>query len=214
MAEDIEVAARERGLMLKPEFSDNLETAAATIKQGGVVIAPSEGVYGLSCSALDENAINRIIKIKERDSGKGLITIAGSIDDLKDIVALDKVDAESKALMQRLWPGPYTFVLPCADALKGRILTGGRDSIAVRVTAFAPMAELVKLSGVPLVSTSANLSGMDAESDFSLISPIILKRVDVALTIPCGDLQGSTSVYDTKTHTLLRKGPQWPEDLK
>ncbi len=214
MTEEIEVVAKERGLMLKPEFTDNLATAATTIKNGGVVITPSEGVYGLSCSAFDENAIKRIIKIKERDSGKGLITIASSIDDLKDIVALDKLDDKSKSLMQRLWPGPYTFVLPCADALKGSILTGGRETIAVRVTAFAPLAELAKLSDVPLVSTSANLSGMDAESDFSLISPIILRRVDVALTIPCGDLKGSTSVYDTKTHTLLRKGPQWPEDLK
>ncbi len=214
MTEEIEVVARERGLMLKPEFTDDLETAAAAIRNGGVVITPSEGVYGLSCSAFDENAINRIIRIKERDSGKGLITIAGSMDDLKDLVALDKVDAESKALMQRLWPGPYTFVLPCVDALKGTVLTGGRDSIAVRVSAFASVTELARLSGVPLVSTSANLSGMDAESDFSLISPVILRRVDVALTVPCGDLKGSTSVYDTLTHTLLRKGHKWPEDLK
>lgn len=211
--EEIEEVAVANGLMSKPIFSKDLDEAARVIKKGGVVITPAEGVYGLSCNALDDEAVKRVIAIKERDSAKGLITLVSSMTDLQGLVEMSQIDQSIIALMRRLWPGPYTFVVPCEKKCSGKMLTGGRNSIAVRVTSFNTLSTLCQKCAVPLVSTSANLSGAEAVSDFSLISPIILRRVDLALTLPCGGLEGSTSVYDTLSHTLLRRGPMWPKEL-
>ena len=166
--EEIEAVAEAKGLLSRPIFSENIDLAASVIKAGGVVICPAEGVYGLSCNALNEEAVKRIIAIKERDGAKGLITLAASMEDLGEVIDTKAMSTDTLALMSRLWPGPYT---------------------------------------------SANLSGADAVSEFSLLSPIILRRVDLALTLPCGGLEGSTSVYDTLSRTLLRKGPLWPKDV-
>lgn len=196
-----------------PEFTSEITKAAEIIASGGVVLCPAEGVYGLSCAALNDDAVGRIIRIKERDSAKGLITMGDSVKALKDIFNFEALPEQSRALMDRLWPGPYTFIVPCTKELHGRALTGGRDTVAVRVTAFEIMAELCRRCACPLVSTSANLSGGEAVSDFEQLSPIVLKRVDLVLKLPCGGLRGSTSIYDTVHQRLVRKGPQWPEDI-
>lgn len=213
MESEFEIIATRAGNGLNPVFSDDLSQAAEVIRRGGVIVCPAEGVYGLSCNALNEDAVARVVRIKERDSAKGLITIASSLQDLESVVDFKNISSKGQNLIKKLWPGPYTFVVPCADLLRGSLLTGGRGSVAVRVTAFKTLADLVRLSGVPLISTSANLSGEQAVSSFDLLSPVILKRTDFALTLPCGGLSGSTSVYDTLGDVLLRKGPQWPEDL-
>lgn len=197
-----------------PEFSSDLARAAEVIGQGGIVLCPAEGVYGLSCAALNDDAVRRVIVIKERDDSKGLITMGDSVESLGGIFDFAALPEKARSLMTRLWPGPYTFVVPCAPDLHGKTLTGGRDTVAVRVTAFETMAELCRLCGTALVSTSANLSGMEAVSEFDELSPIIMKRVDLVLELPCGGLRGSTSIYDTVAGKLVRRGPQWPEELK
>ncbi len=213
MESEVEFIAKQAGIGLNPVFSDDLVQAAEVIRNGGVVVCPAEGVYGLSCNALNEEAVARVVRIKERDSAKGLITIASSLHDLEQVADFKDMSCKGRTLINKLWPGPYTFVVPCANSFRGSLLTGGRGSVAVRITAFETLANLVRLSGVPLISTSANLSGEQAVSSFDLLSPVILKRVDFVLTLPCGGLSGSTSVYDTLSDVLLRKGPQWPEDL-
>lgn len=195
------------------EFCSDLEKAASCIRAGGVAICPAEGVYGISCLAGDDKAVRRVIAMKERDSSKGLITVASSEGQLEGLWDREAVPQKARSLMDRLWPGPFTFVVPCAPELSGSALTGGRGTIAVRLTAFKTLQDLCTLCSSALVTTSANLSGMEAVSDFSLISPIILKRADVALDLPCQGLGGASSVYDATAGALLRRGPQWPEDL-
>lgn len=195
------------------EFASDLEKAAACIKAGGVAICPAEGVYGISCLAGDDKAVRRVIAMKERDSSKGLIIVAADEGQLKGLWDAGAIPAKARALMDRLWPGPFTFVVPCDREFAGSALTGGRGTIAVRLTAFETLSRLCALCGSALITTSANLSGMEAVSDFSLISPIILKRADIALDLPCQGLGGASSIYDAIAGRLIRRGPQWPEDL-
>ena len=195
------------------EFTTDLQKAASCIKAGGVAVCPSEGVYGISCLARDDKAVRRVIAIKERDSSKGLITVASSESQLERLWDEGAIAQSSRALMRRLWPGPFTFVVPCTNDFKASVLTGKRGTIAVRLTAFETLRELCDLCGEALVTTSANLSGSAAVSDFDLISPLILKRVDLALSLPCQGLGGASSVYDTLSGKLIRRGPDWPEDL-
>ncbi|MGN0908440.1 MAG: L-threonylcarbamoyladenylate synthase [Succinivibrio sp.] len=194
------------------EFTSDLQKAASCIRSGGVAVCPAEGVYGISCLAGDDNAVRRIIAMKERDSSKGLITVASCREQLEGMWDPSSLPGKARDLMDSLWPGPFTFVVPCSREFSGSALTGGRGTIAVRLTAFKTLADLCDLCSSALVTTSANLSGMEAVSDFSLISPLILKRADVALDLPCQGLEGASSVYDAVSGTLIRRGPSWPED--
>ncbi len=192
------------------EFTEDIKRAAKVVAAGGVIICPSEGVYGISCSFKNEDAIGRIIRIKERDALKGLIVVDASAEYLDSYIAKDAVDAYSQKLMQRMWPGPHTFILKARENFSSQALRPD-NSMAVRITAFKPLSELCKEAKVPLISTSANISGRPATSSIDELDSVLLERVDLVLNLPCGGQLAPTSIYDTRNHTLVRKGPSWKE---
>ncbi len=194
------------------EKTASLERAASVIKAGGVIVCPSEGVYGLSCDARNEEAVKRVIAIKERSDTKGLITIAQSFDGIRPYVSLDLLVPDFEDRIKKIWPGPHTLILPCR-ADYSRTLTGGRGTLALRISAFKPLSDLCALTATALVSTSANLAGCPPVTEFSKLDPVIAQRTDLILDLPCGGLAGPTSIYDCLNHTLIREGPLWPEDF-
>ena len=134
----------------------SVDEAAAALADGGLVACPTEGVWGLSCRADDEAALARLIGLKARDPTKGLILIGASRDALGPWLA--PLEPAWRSRLDLAWPGPVTFVAPAARGLPDA-LTGGRSTLAVRVSAHPPLAALVAACGAPLVSTSANPSG-------------------------------------------------------
>lgn len=193
-----------------PDITFDTAAAAASIRAGGIVICPTEGVYGLSCSAACIPAVRRILELKERDVCMGLILIAPDAEALGEVVDWQQVRGRGATLMQRLWPGPFTFIVPAGQGLAAE-LCGGRSTVAVRVSAFPVLRELCRQSGALLISTSANISGEPAVSEFSRLDPRILNGTDVALALPCDGLEAPTAIYDTLTDTLIRNGPGWPD---
>jgi len=129
---------------------------------GGVVAYPTEGVWGLGCDPWNEDAVGRILTIKQRPLDKGLILIAADYEQLAPLLA-----PLSSDLIHRLteyWPGPYTWVVPHNGSLPGWV-TGQRDTIAVRVSGHPMARALCRHAGIPLVSTSANRGGKPAIKD-------------------------------------------------
>jgi L-threonylcarbamoyladenylate synthase len=133
-----------------------LRLAAHQLHKGGVVAYPTEAIYGLGCDPLNRRAVARLLDIKQRPLSKGLILIAASFDQL--IPFISHLPEEQMQAVLESWPGPNTWLLPTAKSTP-RWLTGGRDSIAVRVTAHPLAAGLCRAFGGAIVSTSANLSG-------------------------------------------------------
>ena len=196
--------------MSKAFISKSISEAAAVIAQGGVVVCPSEGVLGISCSLYDESAIERVIRIKERDSGKGLIIVDCSLENLFANIDFAKIDEHSKKLMDRMWPGPHTFVLPVKESFNSRALRPDH-SAAIRITSFETLAALCRKSGTPLISTSANISGRRAHTLLKHLDIELFDRVDLILDLPCGGQSQPTSIYDTISHSLVREGPFWSD---
>lgn len=192
-------------------ITSSIHSAAKVITDGGVVICPSEGVYGISCSLFDETAIKRVIAIKERDISKGLIIVDHYLACLKEYLNEELIDENAHSLMQRMWPGPHTFVLPVKASFKSSALRDNH-AVAVRITNFIHLAQLCKDSKVPLISTSANISGLPATSDLSSLDERLLDRVDLILDLPCGGQSAPTSIYDTLANKLVRKGPAWKDN--
>ncbi|SFS50260.1 L-threonylcarbamoyladenylate synthase [Succinivibrio dextrinosolvens] len=193
-------------------YTDSIEQAASVIASGGVIVCPSEGVYGISCSVFNEAAVKRIIAIKHRSSTKGLIIVDSSLEYLKEYLDESRVDDKAMALMNGMWPGPHTFVVPVVDSFKNAAVRDDH-SAGVRISAFRPFAQICSLARTPIVSTSANISGESATTELDSIDPRVTDNVDLVLTLPCGGLSSSTSIYNTLTHSLIRQGPMWEEKL-
>lgn len=133
-----------------------LRMAARILRSGGVIAHPTEGVYGLACDPLNPEAVDRILALKGRAFETGFIVLAASVGALRPLCA--PLPAKRWAEVAASWPGPLTWILPAASWVPDWV-TGGRDTLATRVTAFAPAAELCLEAGGLLISTSANPSG-------------------------------------------------------
>jgi L-threonylcarbamoyladenylate synthase len=147
--------------------------SAERIAAGGVFVYPTDTVYGIGCDALNEKAVERVFEIKERDKNKPLSVAFSDVDDLLGFVYVDESD--EKELREKL-PGPYTFIVKNKSI--PRVVTGGLDTIGVRVPDHDRIRRIIKLAGRPIVTTSANPSGAPAVNSIQEIPDEFLKRVD------------------------------------
>ena len=195
---------------MSSNFTDDIKKVASVIKNGGVVMTPSEGVYGISCALNSETAINRVISVKQRDIRKGLIVVDKDLSYLNQYIDRDYLSEKNLFLLEKYWPGPHTFVLKMKDDFHSVALRENH-SLAVRISGFSVFQELCKYVGEPIISTSANISGNMATSDINQLDKVVVDRVDLVLSLPCQGKNIPTTIFDTTTDTLVRKGPDWRE---
>ena len=133
-----------------------LRKAAEVVRNGGVLVYPTETVYGIGSGPFQIEAMRRIHLLKQRSAPKPLLLLLGSTGDLRGLVR--GVTREARRLMEEFWPGPLTLVFPAAPGLPDE-LTRGRGTIGIRIPSSPLCVRLIELTGTPLTSTSANLSG-------------------------------------------------------
>jgi len=179
----------------------DIAKAAQCIGQGGIVGYPTEGVFGLGCDPQNDDALQRLINLKQRDSNKGLIIIAASRDQLEPFIISVEGSIEKK--LEASWPGPVTWILQ-SSATASTLLTGNRDTVATRVTSHASAAELCIRCEHAIVSTSANLSGQASCKDARAVADCFGEQIDYLLDLPVGDLNNPTPIFDGKTGKQLR----------
>ncbi|MEQ7870408.1 Sua5/YciO/YrdC/YwlC family protein [Chromohalobacter salexigens] len=138
------------------ETADRIADAVAALRRGALLAYPTEAVWGLGCDPDDDAALARLIALKQRDPAKGLILIAGDMDQLEPWLA--GLDAPQRARLAESWPGPNTWLVP--DNGRARpLLRGEHTSLAVRVSDHPLVRQLCAAFGGPLVSSSANRAG-------------------------------------------------------
>jgi L-threonylcarbamoyladenylate synthase len=128
---------------------------ASVVKNRGVVVFPTDTIYGIGCDPHDDQAVRRIFTIKGRDEKKPLPVLARSVGDAERLVSLGTA---GKALADRYWPGALTIVAPVLDSKISQAVTAGSGSMAVRVPANRCILSLLGHCRY-IVGTSANLSG-------------------------------------------------------
>ena len=126
----------------------------SAFEQGEVLAYPTEAVFGLGCDPDNQDAVEKVLAIKTRPQDKGLILIAASIEQLNPYIDTSSLNAAMMERVNTTWPGPFTWIMPKA-ARTPDYLTGGRDTIAVRVSAHPTVIQLCNAVNKPLVSTSA-----------------------------------------------------------
>ncbi len=178
-----------------------IRRAARIVRGGGVIAYPTEAVFGLGCSPRNRKAVERVLAIKRRSWRKGLILIGADLDQLQRYVILPPEPRRNEVLES--WPGPHTWVLD-ARAQAPRWVTGGRRSVAVRVTAHPLAAELCRTVGDAIVSTSANVSRRPPHRRLLTLRRALGRRIDYVLAGALGDLRAPTAIRDGRSGRVLR----------
>ncbi len=138
------------------DFDIFLKSAAKTIANGGLVVFPTETVYGLGANALDASACEKIFLAKGRPSDNPLIVHVSSIDMAMEIVL--GAGEDFFKLADAFWPGPISFILNKNDKIPDRV-SAGLDTVAVRMPNNKTALKLIEFSGLPIAAPSANISG-------------------------------------------------------
>ncbi|MFZ3175474.1 MAG: L-threonylcarbamoyladenylate synthase [Thiobacillus sp.] len=172
----------------------------AWLRRGGIIAYPTESCYGLGCDPRNPHALQRLIRIKGRSTARGMLLIADRFKRLKPFVR--PLHAADLARMQHTWPGPVTWVAPASNACPP-LLTGGRPTIAVRVTAHPVAAQLCRSLGMALVSTSANKSGNKPAKTAAECRRIFGARVRVIVG-RIGRRRRPSTLIDLATGNILR----------
>jgi L-threonylcarbamoyladenylate synthase len=180
-----------------------LDCAARCLLAGGVIAYPTEAVFGLGCRPLDLDAVARIIAIKGRSARKGLILIAAELAQLTPYVELPAGPRRDEILAT--WPGPVTWVLPARHPVPA-LLSGGRRTLAVRVTAHPEARYLCARANSALVSTSANRAGRRPARTPLEVRVRLGAAVDHICAGRVGDLTRPTTIRDGATGRVLRAG--------
>jgi tRNA threonylcarbamoyl adenosine modification protein (Sua5/YciO/YrdC/YwlC family) len=136
--------------------------AVAALRQGEVIVYPTDTVYGIGCALGQKRAIDRIFHLTGKDDSQLLTLICA---DLSDIAKYAVVENPQYRLLKRLLPGAYTFILPATKEVPRMLLTGKRKTIGIRVPNHAVPRALVAELGAPLVSTSASYRGEEPLND-------------------------------------------------
>lgn len=182
-----------------------LRRAAGVLKNGGLVVMPTETVYGIAANALDPEAVAKIFTAKGRPQDNPLIVHIAALNDLKPLVA--NFPENAALLAQRFWPGPLTMVLP-KSALVPPAVSAGLQTVAIRMPSHPVARALIALSGVPLAAPSANISGSPSPTTARHCIDDLSGRVDII--IDGGECPvGLESTVVSLAHTpprLLRPG--------
>lgn len=181
--------------------STEIETAVTHLQQGDVIAYPTEAVYGLGCDPFNQTAVNKILQLKQRSVDKGLILIASSWEQIKELVL--PIDPDKLKAILSTWPGPNTWIFP-ASKKAPKWITGQHKSIALRITAHPTAQAICTAFNGPIVSTSANKSNQAAIKELDLLKKAFGNEVDYIVPGQLGDLDQPTQIKDAVSSKIIR----------
>jgi L-threonylcarbamoyladenylate synthase len=150
-------------LAVSPPVASTIEDAVRALREGGLVILPTETVYGLAADAANPRAVAAVYEAKGRPSFNPLIAHVADLDTARRIA---RFDARAEALAAAFWPGPLTLVLPHIDGVSD-LARAGLDTVAVRMPGHPVARALLAVFGGPVVAPSANRSGRPSPTTFA-----------------------------------------------
>lgn len=192
---------------------DNLKEPAQIIKKGGIVIFPTETVYGIGTNGLDENAIKKLYEVKQRPLNKPISLLVNNIE-MVEKIAKNITEVEYK-LMERFFPGPLTIILEKRDIVPD-ILTSNTNTIGIRMPSGEIAKKLIEFAGVPIATSSSNISGKPSGTNITDIKKDFEGKVDCFIDNGESELGIPSTVIriiDNIPH-ILRQGAISEEEIR
>lgn len=181
------------------QFTADIDQAISAVNRGQLIAYPTEAVFGLGCHYQAQTTVLRLLELKQRPLDKGLILIAHHIESLKQLVQYDpeQLHPDWHTHRNQTWVYPSLPELPTS-------ITGGRDTLAVRITSHPVAARIAQACG-PLVSTSANLSQGAESRSAEAVLQIFPTDLDLILDQACGTQAKPSVIRHCYTGEYFRK---------
>lgn len=193
--------------------NEDLKFAGNVIKSGGLVLFPTETVYGLGANGLDASAVKKIYLAKGRSSDNPLILHISDMDMLSKIAT--NISSVEYKLIDAFWPGPFTIILNRTSIVPDTV-TAGLDTVGIRMPSNIIANKLIAYSGVPIAAPSANVSGKPSGTNISDIFSELSNKVDCIIDGGSSEVGLESTVVRviSEVPTILRPGKVTPEDIK
>ncbi len=190
---------------VKINLEHEIAEGVRRLRSGGVMVAPTDTLYALSADALNQEAVDRVFSIKGRPSKMALPLLVSSWEQAQRVIR--EAPKLGEILAQRFWPGPLTLVLLRSTSLPAQ-LTGGLDTVAVRMPDHPAPLALAEGLGGPMTGTSANPSGGPNPKSLEEVESLVGQKVDYIIRSgPQPKGVGSTVVdISSGKPRLLREG--------
>lgn len=184
---------------------EELEQVIEVIKNNGLVIFPTDTVYGLACNCFSMEAINKIFEIKKRDKGKPINVLTNSVEKISMVT--DNISEKELKLIKEYMPGALTIVFNKNDKTPD-ILTSGLKTIGVRIPNNEIALKILENIEYPLATTSANLSGEDAGIEIDNFKNIFNGKVDIIIDGGESNLKIASTIIRVEEDNIitLREG--------
>ena len=192
---------------------EKLKEPAQIINDGGIVVFPTETVYGIGTNGLDENAVRRLYEVKKRPIEKPISLLVSNMEMVRQI-AKDITEKEYK-IMEKFFPGPLTIILNKKENVPD-IITAGKETVGVRMPSGEIARKLVEYANVPIAAPSANLSGEPSGTNIKNIIKSFDGQVDYFIDggeSKIGIASTIVQVVDEKVY-ILREGSITKEQIE
>ncbi len=181
------------------DFDSALDSAYGVLKNGGIIIYPTDTAYGIGCDADNEDAVKKIHEIKRSGPEKPLSVMVG---DFGTVDYYCENGIWEDIIMKKYLPGPYTFILK----LHRPIAASKNDKLGIRIPDNLFCQYLAQKFGRPIITTSANITGDDSPLKFEDVKMEVLEKVDLAIDGGPTKMQSPSTIVDLVEHKMLRKG--------
>ncbi len=187
-------------------MTDQVHQAITILKQGGIVIFPTDTAFGIGCRIDNEEAIKKLFMLRKRPETQATPVLVADVAMAQEYV-LPIPAKVKKELLDIYWPGALTVVLPSIESKVPVLVRGGGQNLGVRMPDHQLALDLITGVGVPLIAPSANFHGEETPFAFSALNPELTKLVDYVVPGTCTVEQASTVVDCSVTPwKILRQG--------
>ena len=200
-------------LYVTEAYENTVKRSAEILKAGGIVAIPTETVYGLAASALDENAIKKVFEAKGRPQDNPLIVHISDMEMLYEVAC--NIPETALLCAEKFWPGPFTMVLPRTDKT-APCVSAGLDTVAVRMPSHKTALDIINAAKLPLAAPSANVSGSPSPTTAFHVENDLDGKIDaIVYDSECNVGVESTVVsFCCNPPRLLRPGAVTAEQLR
>lgn len=193
-----------------------IKKAVSAITEGEIIVFPTDTVYGVAASPYNDEALKKLYKAKNRDYSSAIIALISDVEDIKKVAEIKpELEEKLKRLSNTFWPGALSIILKKHPSVSD-IMTGGKDTVGIRIPKNDIALEIIKKSGGVLAVTSANLSGEKSPLSYDDLSDEFLNRVHLAIDGGICELGIESSILDLSTEKarILRHGGIKKEDIE
>ncbi len=196
-----------QNLKISPKnLKEIIRKTIEVIMKGGIVVCPTDTVYGLIANAKDKTAVKKVFEIKKRSFEKPLPVFIKNLEMAK---SLANIDGKQEKILKKFWPGKLTVILKAKPIEFPQGILSKDKKIGLRIPNYKFLNLLLREIGCPLTSTSANISGKSASVDIrEVLKQFVGEKVQPSLVLDAGKLKSSLSstVIDLTNFKILREG--------